>query len=273
MAIVALVFAMTGGAFAVTSKNNGSSPAAVAAKKKAKKLLRGPRGPRGPRGATGPIGLTGSAGPAGPIGKEGAVGQEGPPGKDGTNGKSVTTASEPKGANCAEGGSSFQVEGATQKTYACNGLEGKEGKEGSPWTAGGTLPSGKTETGAWAIAGMPGEAFGQAEILTTAITFNIPLAAKLGETQFHVIAEGGKGGGPSEGCPTTGTAENPEAESGNLCLYVSKQENVVSGVFGLISFDPAPFEFGAGKTGAILMLKPATAATAMSSLGTWAVTG
>ena len=54
--------------------------------------------------------------------------------------------SEPcKGA----GGVEFKSASATPD-YACNGVDGANGY---PWTAGGTLPTGSTETGAWGISG------------------------------------------------------------------------------------------------------------------------
>ena len=69
-----------------------------------------------------PGGSGGPAGPAGANGKDGAQGDKGPEGQQGLQGKQ----GEP-------------------------GPEGEKGEEGSPWTAGGTLPSGETETGIWAF--------------------------------------------------------------------------------------------------------------------------
>ena len=46
--------------------------------------------------------------------------QTGPAGTNGTNGVSVTSTTEDKGSNCAEGGSKFTS--ASGVTYACNGL-------------------------------------------------------------------------------------------------------------------------------------------------------
>ena len=80
IAFVALVFAVTGGAFAAGSHGGGSpvqatassgrvgsaTPLATSAKSKGKsKSKAGPRGPAGPKGATG---ATGPAGPAGATG-------------------------------------------------------------------------------------------------------------------------------------------------------------------------------------------------------------
>jgi len=68
VAVVALVFAMTGGAFA--AKDYVAGPA-KASKKQGKRGPRGPRGPQGPQGAVGPKGDTGPRGEAGPKGEAG----------------------------------------------------------------------------------------------------------------------------------------------------------------------------------------------------------
>src|SRR5258708_25254778 len=62
IAVVALVFAMSGGALAAKNHTTGSAEAS----KQGKKAKRGPRGPRGPRGLTGPQGATGARGAGGP---------------------------------------------------------------------------------------------------------------------------------------------------------------------------------------------------------------
>ncbi len=100
---------------------------------------KGDRGPQGVPGSQGPKGDTGDTGPQGPPGPSGASGQDGsngppgPPGKDGTNGKdgvSVTSAVEPPGTNCPNGGSAFTSVSGT--TYACNGAKGDPGTGGGP---------------------------------------------------------------------------------------------------------------------------------------------
>jgi hypothetical protein len=68
IAVVALVFAMTGGAFAAKDYATG---AAKGSKSKAK---RGPRGPKGKQGPAGPEGPQGKQGPAGPQGPKGDTG-------------------------------------------------------------------------------------------------------------------------------------------------------------------------------------------------------
>jgi hypothetical protein len=83
IAVIALVFAMAGGAFAASGGSNGF---ATASAKKAVKGPPGPRGPKGATGATGAIGLPGATGPAGPIGPQGPEGKVGSQGQKGEAG-------------------------------------------------------------------------------------------------------------------------------------------------------------------------------------------
>ena len=97
---VALVFAMSGGAFAagkyLITSTKQISP-------KVLKSLQGKAGVNGANGAAGPAGPAGTAGaagpqgPVGPTGKEGPAGAKGEPGTAGKNGTSGFTATLPKG--------------------------------------------------------------------------------------------------------------------------------------------------------------------------------
>jgi Collagen triple helix repeat (20 copies) len=235
VAVVALVAALTGGAFAATGGGPlASSSGAKHKKSKAKKGPRGPRGKTGPAGPAGPAGLPGAAGKEGPQGKEGPRGPEGPEGHEGKEGH--------------------------------EGHEGKEGKSG--FTA--TLPPEETETGTWIIS------VGVEENPLTAISFPIPLAAPLEENEVHYVEESGNGAT----CP--GSAEEPEAEAGNLCVYQKLAAGVEENNHGFA--EPAfirtgatpafPPELGAGVSGAQLLLQheanPAT--SPVTAWGTWAVT-
>lgn len=71
IAVIALVFAMSGGAIAA---NNAGSSA------EASKVVRGPKGPKGKPGPQGP---TGPQGPKGDKGERGATGPQGPKGDTG----------------------------------------------------------------------------------------------------------------------------------------------------------------------------------------------
>ena len=221
IAIIALVFAATGGAFAATGggSNGGTGGSvgvshatlrATAAKSKPKpKAKAGPRGPAGPAGKTGATGPVGAPGPAGAAGPVGPGGPQGAAGTNGTDGASVTSKEQPTGkiGTCKEGGSEFTAaEG--KKTYACNG---------SPGTAGGTLPKGSTEKGVWADAGYAHE---ETNLVTTGVSFSIPLATA---PMAHYIVKEKELTATGEQTSTvcTGTAANPTAPEGALCVYAS----------------------------------------------------
>ena len=214
ISVMALVFAMLGGAYAAQSNSGGSKATASA---KAKKL-------RGPKGAAGPAGPVGPAGPAGPKGEKGADGTnggEGLTGPAGTPGKSVELSeveatNEPAEEPCEErGGVEVEVEGSGDKQYVCNGIQGSGGGGGGLPE---TLPKGATLTGAW-DAGVP-EGLSPTGTVATAISFPVPLSAAPG-TVF-VPAEG-QGSNPDPvNCP--GTVEAPQAVSGWLCLYAEYME-------------------------------------------------
>jgi Collagen triple helix repeat (20 copies) len=222
IAFLALVFALTGGAFAASSHGGGAgvkasaavAPAAIAVEAKARvKAKAGPRGPAGPRGATGaagPAGAQGAAGAQGPAGARGEAGSQGPEGKQG----------EP----------------------------GVKGEQGAPGTTGftETLPSGKTLKGNWSLIGTASAAgahFG------TGVSFGIPLKEAPAVHYLKYIEVGGtsekvwlepvynKTKGEEEdvtqpACP--GTAVEPEAKPGNLCIYAgSSGEGFDSNLSGL----------------------------------------
>lgn len=82
VAVVALVAALTGSAFAAVDKLSPQEKKEVKkiAKSFAKKGPTGPQGLAGPAGAPGAKGDTGAKGATGPEGPEGPTGEEGPPG-------------------------------------------------------------------------------------------------------------------------------------------------------------------------------------------------
>jgi len=197
ISIIALVFAMAGGAFAAKSLNSGGSKATSSASGK-----KGPRGPRGPRGKQGPTG------PQGPVGAKGDTGAAGANGTNGSNGVAGPTG--PTGVTGQNG-----AIGATGATGAAGvGTAGATGPTGATGETGftETLPSGAIEVGTWSgTVGASGLDFAP-------LSFPIPLAADLEEAKVHIIGEGGTGG---PGC-TGGKANTPKVgiEAGHLCVYV-----------------------------------------------------
>jgi hypothetical protein len=173
-------------------------------------------------------GAPGAIGPQGPKGDPGQKGDTGPEGKEGKEGK-----------------------------------QGLKGDPGDPWTAGGVLPSEETETGAFAIGNTAG-----ASVEMAAVSFNIPLEEA---PEIHVIKSNGEEKYFDEAagefkereqplCP--GTADEPAAEPGVLCLYTKSE-------FGILfaGYPPNTFSYA---TGAVIGFLPE--ATGSNSQGTWAVT-
>jgi hypothetical protein len=150
VAVIALVFAMVGGAFAAAGLNGKQ-------KKQVTKIAKSFQG-------TGPAGASGIAGPKGDPGPQGS---EGP--------------------------------------------KGEQGPAGSPWAAGGTLPPGKSLQGVWSFsAGMEG-------FSRQFASFNFALPLSAPPTVNILKEDGTPWAGLASRCP--GTAAEPEAEPGHLCVY------------------------------------------------------
>lgn len=86
------------------------------------------------------------------LGRTGAVGPPGPAGTNGTNGVSVTSAPETAGSNCHYGGSKFTAVSGT--TFACNGAPGAPGPAVAPLSydlssSGGTAPAQMNTQSGW----------------------------------------------------------------------------------------------------------------------------
>ncbi len=277
ISVIALVFAMLGGAYA--ANNNGGGKATASAKAK--------KGPRGPKGATGP------AGPQGPAGANGKDGSNGANGASGAAGKSVTAnsfngGSEPTDEPCEElGGTELEVEGSGAKHYTCNGKDGKNGKDGEPWTLGGTLPAGATETGTWAFS--TGDSPGNNGI-NIPISFTVPLETGLDGAHVHYLNAAGKElvlsfvtfetteVEPTDCGSDIGpgvNATNPQANPGALCVYTG-----VASEFNTSAFPPtvnvgafsATAQPGASVAGAVLNVLVKTTSNGAYGSGTWAVT-
>lgn len=242
--VLALLFAMGGGAYAakkfiITSKNQ-IAPKVIAALKGAQ----GPQGPAGKDGAVGKEGLVGKEGKEGIEGKQGPAGKEGPMGPTGAKGAIGTTGSQ----------------GAT-------GATGPKGATGEPWTPNSTLPKGATETGEWQLVTTSAA---KEEVKTTTLSFPIRLAES---PTVHFIK---LKAAPPAGC--TGTVANPGAqapkvgEKPNLCIFEGELEGVRLGHLEFFVAEDASGHEEAGTTGAELIFL--TTGTGGASVeGTWALTG
>jgi hypothetical protein len=231
VALVALVVALTGVAFAASGLNSKQ-------KKEVKKIAKQFAGKQGP------------AGPAGPAGKDGTNGTNGTNGDDGAPGapgQSVTGSAIAASGACGKQTGVKYTLGATS-TNICNGATG--------FTK--TLPEGETETGAWAFGVKPDES-----IQYVPISLNIPLVAA---PTVYVIRESGlekefPSGTEVEQPECPGTAAEPAAEPGALCIYAQSELNV-----GL-TYVPLVKSY---KSGAVVPFL--TTNTGASAYGTFAVT-
>jgi hypothetical protein len=192
IATVALVFAMTGGAYAANRYLITST------KQISPKVLKSLKGANGKPGATGPAGPAGSTGVNGTTGAKGETGPAGPAGPTGPTGPA--------------------------------GVPGPQGEPGQTgFTT--TLPAKKTETGTWSLTygKVQGSniAYGIA-----AISFTIPLAIPLNTSNIKFLqdSEYDNGGGRVSGCPSAGEeieeGKTPQAEPGYLCVYTTAGEPV-----------------------------------------------
>jgi hypothetical protein len=157
-------------------------------------------------------------------------------------------------AACKAGGKTIEVAGepATKKDI-CNG------EEGSPWTAEGTLPSEATETGSYFLIA------GGSENDFTAISFPIPLAKAAAEN--IEIKFGGDPAHPDLDC--AGTAKEPQAAPGVLCLYEAPEPERVPNVYPpILNFEGAE---GIGTGGALLAYRSALPA-GLQIFGSFAIT-
>jgi hypothetical protein len=253
IASLALVLALSGGAYAagryvITSTKQISPKVLKSLQGKA-----GPAGANGAQGAAGPAGAQGAQGPAGPRGETGAAGRDGSAGGAGVR-----------------------------------GVTGPTGQTG--FTA--MLPKEATETGAWSMnGGTPGgESVQVVGSISFPIPLAEALGSFL---KVHFIAADGKEIAPgseepkwkeqpSTACP--GNVKEPKAEAGNLCVYQAD-----GGGFAEVSLEPSGSAFrpeilpagsnkiglrsyeGAGVSGATLLAFTVEGVSA-AGWGSWAVT-
>lgn len=229
ISVIALVFAMAGGAYAaksvVITKLSQISPSV-------QKKLKGKAGPAGAPGAKGDTGARGDTGAAGAPGKEGP---QGPQGKEGAPGKA-----------------------------------GEDGEAGEPWVPDNTLPSEATETGVWNISPLAAGGVPVTARAETDLSFSIPLENEIPAANVHFEPAGGFTGADAVACP--GSAAEPEAEPGHLCVYLAFEEATEWESLGnesIIKVNNSQLTQGASRSGAILLVFVG-AETRLR--GTWAVT-
>ena len=265
ISVVALVFAMLGGAYAANNSSDGGATASAKAK----------RGPKGPKGATGPAGPAGPQGAAGAKGDAGANGSNGAQGAQGLPGKSVAVA-DYVGVNCAtatEEGVSVEVEGTpASKKYVCDGEEGPPGTPGTPGTDGepwvvGQAPSGAELKGTWAVHSSDPATD---ETLRSPISFLVPVDSSAG-----IVADIVPAGGPDPfeavfgGPVCTGNSSNPTGATGPgagqpiVCVYVESKSNIT------LPANPLEGAVGVSDGGLIVLLK-ATEGAPAHAFGSWA---
>ena len=233
ISIIALVAAMGGAAYAATKLNSTQ-------KKEVEKIA---------KKYAGKPGSPGTAGAPGAKGDTGTAGANGANGTSGTNGVSVTTAAA-SGGECPSGGG-IKVMSASPTTKVCNGTTG--------FTE--TLPSEATETGSWGFSDIDEHALGVSQAFVP-VSFNIPLAAPLAAAKVHQTGDSGF----AAACP--GSAETPEAEPGNFCLYTAFHEEATVGA--IEKSGGAAGQIGASTAGVVLRIDFEESVVALR--GTWAVT-
>lgn len=191
-------------------------------------------GPQGPKGDVGPEGAVGPQGPKGDVGPTGPQGPKGDPGPMGDPG-----------------------------TPGLKGDPGDPGPKGDPGPPGplvSTLPSGVTLRGTYAAWGTDaGQGEGYTASSAVSFGFELPVAPEV-----HVVAIGQSA--PPE-CP--GTAGDPAAAAGDLCIYETTNYRANPPTI----IDPNTRASGtASKFGFIALTVHSGSYTGFGIEGTWAVT-
>ncbi len=233
--VVALVFAMSGGAYAAGKFLITST------KQISPKVLKSLKGNTGPVGPVGPAGAAGPAGPAGPAGTAGAAGGKGEKGEAGSNGVSVASVESKsnKIGPCKEGGSEFRSVGGT--TFACNGEKGAAGAAGKNGTFGDEpLPAGKSLMGTWSGSGYAGSEFSftspeEIGLVKVSVSLADPVSPGLVLSNAEYVGVGeGENEEEAKWAPAIkegkckGDSEKPVAAGGYLCVFGEEETNLTS---------------------------------------------
>lgn len=283
VSVIALIFALGGSAYALTGAEK--KQITKEAKKFSKKFSKQFAKP----GAPGTPGANGLPGTPGAKGDPGAPGAPGTDGTNGTDGKTMLSGTATPNAAIGTLGD-FYIETDVSKIYgpkAASGANGGwgsgtdlKGATGSPWTAGGVLPEGATQTGVWAkLDGSPNE-LPEGSTAYAQVSFPIPVDPA---PSFVFVpsnpSTGDFGSDGANGCPGVVNGK-PQADKGKLCVY-SRGNSIFGGAIIIPgatvgSLDPST---GAGdssvsKAGTLLTLTcPSSASGICVPRGLWAVTG
>ncbi len=139
-----------------------------------------------------------------------------------------------------------------------NGTNGATGVTGPAGPFPSSLPSGQTLTGVWAT---DGNAAAGGDAAQTEISFAFPLASS---PSTNIVLSGGSS---TAACP--GTLANPQATSGNLCLYEDSPTNANT----LTTGNPVTNTGNSSsRFGATVNIR-SIASGFFGDNGTWAVTG
>jgi hypothetical protein len=175
------------------------------------------------------------AGPPGPAGKDGAQGPVGPAGPIGPTGKTGPA-----------------------------GADGAPGADGQPWTPENELPSGATLTGGFSSGAYSAAVPPQ----FISLSFPVRLAAGGSLGDVHAVHTGqtppaecvDDNGTPDDtGDDIEGTATDPIADPGHLCVYVASQSDAAAGsgdptIGAIFQLDAAGLSGGYSPAGAMLLV-------------------
>lgn len=249
--VIALVLAVAGGAYAAGGGLSGKQ------KKEVEKISKKFAGKPGAAGANGKDGTNGSNGSNGKDGANGTNGTVGPKGKSITARAALPTECEERGGAIVE-----------DEALPPSEIEVCAGEEGSPWTAGGALPAGATETGSWIFSANESSE----EEAYAALSFAVPLPAGLTAAKVHYESEANFADFDGAGAETVGcegTTSIPLAPEGNLCVYGNVN---VSGATFVAIRNLGNGASGGNRAGALLVFEREATGAAIGS-GSFAVTG
>jgi hypothetical protein len=261
LAVLACVIAVPLSASALTQSAGGSPTSATAKKaKKAKKakvrkttkvrVVVGPKGDKGDAGAAGAAGAAGLQGIQGETGAQGAAGVAGLKGETGANGlKGDAGAKGIKGDTGAAGAQGIQGDA---------GPTGATGATGANFYEVATMPSGKTQVGAWDVEGTSATT----GPFQGGMSWNVPITPGTG-IQLKYVATGATAPAECTVGGVAGTLDNPKAQPGWACVFASAQAaNLTYATY---------WGIGNGKFGAILGFNQTASGFAFAN-GSYAVT-